>query len=59
MIETLNTIQYQSVSETSAVAVMKKIVEDIKILNVRMKNYLESEALLAAERVQQEIIRYK
>ena len=48
-------IQRESVSETSATLVMQKIVDDIKILNIRMKSYLEQESLLAQERTQKEI----
>jgi hypothetical protein len=52
-------IQRESVSETSATLVMQKIVDDIKILNIRMKSYLEQESLLAQERTQKEIDGYK
>ncbi len=59
MIWALNMIQRESVSETSATLVMQKIVDDIKILNIRMKSYLEQESLLAQERTQKEIDGYK
>ena len=52
-------IQYESVSEASATLVMQKVVDDIKILNIRMKSYLEQESLLAQERIQKEIESYK
>ena len=59
MIWALNMIQYESVSEASATLVMQKVVDDIKILNIRMKSYLEQESLLAQERIQKEIESYK
>ena len=52
-------IQNESISENSATLVMQKIVEDIKVLNIRMKSYLEQESLLAEERIQKEITEYK
>lgn len=52
-------IQNESVSEKSATQVMQKIVDDIKILNIRMKSYLEQESLLSQERLQKEIEKYK
>ena len=52
-------IEYESVSEASATLVMQKVVDDIKILNIRMKSYLEQESLLAQERIQKEIESYK
>lgn len=59
MIWALNMIQNESVSEKSATQVMQKIVDDIKILNIRMKSYLEQESLLSQERLQKEIEKYK
>lgn len=52
MASALERIQTRSVSEYDATRVMKNIVEDIKVLNIRMKVYLEQEELILQEKLQ-------
>lgn len=54
----LEKIQTQPISQNDANAIMQSIVSDIKILNTRMKVYLEQEQFLAEQRLQEQKNKY-
>jgi hypothetical protein len=54
MIYALQRIQKKSVSERDATLVMQNIVQDIKVLNIRMKVYLEQEEIILKEKIREQ-----
>lgn len=54
----LEKIQTQPITENDANEIMQSIVSDIKVLNTRMKVYLEQEQILADQRLQEQKNKY-
>ena len=59
MASALQKIQKKPVSEKDATLIMQSIVQDIKILNIRMKVYLEQEEIISQEKMIEQWKKYQ